>query len=190
MSSSNPFKISAVDFIEQIRLDMRESLRREPDIRVEAHEKHQERFNPNIYQGAPSMLDKAFHRQSYLKARERDSCQRVEKRRLLEVSYHNDAVASYKIASMTFDRKSFDHAIARLYRQRDILTTARFKGHNQHNLIEALNHERNANYLATVLYERNPHAFATNPVLSIAALPAYSWPQLMVGHHSAISIKA
>lgn len=191
MSAANPFKISSIGFLEQIRQDIRDGLKRSPDIRVEVHEKHQERFNPVIYKDAPGMLDKAFHRQSYLRNQEANTQHRVEKRRQIEISYRGDNVQQYKVTSLSLNRKAFDHALAQVFRQRESIADGERQNlFYREQLLTSLNDQRSDQYLARVIYERNPHLYASNKVLAIAASPAYSWPQISTNQHNPLAIKA
>lgn len=190
---NNPFKLSPIDFRDWVHEDWRHGLRRPPDIRVEVHEQHQERFNPAIFEQAPSSWDKAFHRQSYVKNIAKESVARVERRHQFEVKTIGQSVASYRATQQRIDQQTFGQTLERLYTQRQLLARQRFGGGPaalpvRGSLQDQLNEERQMNHLATVIFERNPHAFAQDPVLKLAGLPAYSWPQLTAVNHTAITV--
>lgn len=191
---NNPFRLTAVDFIEGMHEDWRQGLSRPADTRIEVHERHKERFSPAIYQDPPSCWHKAFHRQSLARARVKDSIERVERRQHLEIRTQGDFVASYRATSQRIDRQSFGRTLERLYASRRYLAMQRFGDEpsaisSRDSLLDQLNAERHGVHMAAVIFERNPHGFATDPVLKLAGLPAYSWPQLTAVNLTAVTVK-
>lgn len=191
--SDSPFRINALKFRDQLQDDIRGSLRRPPDIRVEVHERHVERFAPVIYHEPPGVWDRAFHRQSYLKTVAKDSIERVERRHQLEVRTRGKAVESYRLMAERIDKQTLMNSLRRLHTGREYLARQRFGGSPtalpvRGSLQDQLNDERQMNHMATVIFERNPHAFSTDPVLKLAGLPAYSWPQITDANLTAVSV--
>lgn len=181
--TNNPFKLSAVEFIHQLKNDWRDALRREPQLQLLYSEQHVERFSPRIYEAAPHNMSAAYHRMFYTEACAKAEQRRILKRENFQLMMHNDRIEQYHVVALRVNAEliadSYAAMMTNLLANRAAHTA--LQPRHQVAIIEQLNDQRTAYHLANVLYERNPHAFAHNPVLNLAALPAYSWPRIIEG---------
>lgn len=188
---NNPFKLSAVEFIHQLKNDWQDALRREPELQVLYNEQHVERFSPQIYKAVPHSMSAAYHRMFLNEACEREEQRRIIQRSNLQLTIAGEKIEQYQVVALRVNAERLAEGYATMMTR---LLAYRAAGNAAQpstiqpshdvakTIIEQLNDQRTAYHLANVLFERNPHAFANNPVLSIAALPAYSWPRIIEGH--------